>query len=463
MKLILLTLSMLMAGAVYTPPVNYAPSDTSDNPYIMVDIDSVEKNYIRYFGHSTIGSLPAELVVPDGQFDNTQAMMDAKYPEYKTKYLFNDQKSILGFDAPSMSDITRLTIKIRFKTFAKVDFLNFFPKYLEETFVIQAANRYQPYSYYSLHNDITGADTKEDFLTNYTIPYIGTVSDIISLQSSLDNASKLHDSFNIKDTDPNFEYVIDNPALGKNYYSISSSNLADKDFYVIMPCFFDVNRVWISIAGEDTDGNPVEDGLDTSGVPYTHDDIDGVTYKYIDLDPFTARSVYFSDISTIVSIEAIGDDVGGQVEQPYLRFGDFDFHADAFKVLLKEFWITDSGEYINNTSDRFIVLSGYDAVVSEVMSGDVTIRVSYDSDGFAVYQNIVGTDGIENPSEDTEAPGDSDSWWDDYFVNPLSDVFSTITLVLRIVLLVVGLGLIAWAVILIVRYLNASKKKGGKK
>jgi hypothetical protein len=96
------------------------------------------------------------------------------------------------------------------------------------------------------------------------------------------------------------------------------------------------------------------------------------------------------------------------------------------------------------------------------MSGDVTIRVSYDSDGFAVYQNIVGTDGIENPSEDTEAPGDSVSWWADYFVNPLSNVFETIGFVLRIVFLVVGLGLIAWAVILIVRYLNTSKKKGGK-
>jgi hypothetical protein len=451
---------MLMAGAAYTPPVNYAPSDTSDNPYIMVDTDSIEKNYIKYIGHSTIGSPPSELVVPDGQFANTQAMMDAKYPEYKTTYLFKDQKSILGFDAPSMSDITRLTIKIRFKTFAKVDFLNFFPKYLEETFVIQSANRFQPYSYYALHNDISGADTKEDFVSNYTLPYIGKISDIVSLQNSLNESTKLTDPLNVKDTVADFQYVIDNPAFGNNYYSISSSNLADKDFYVIMPCFFDINRVWISIAGEDTDGNPVEDGLDVSGVPKTYD-IDEVTYKYIDLDPFTARSVYFSSTSTIVSIVAIGDDVGGQVEQPYLRFGDFDFHADVFRVMLEEFWITDTGEYINYVSDRFVVLPGYDAVVSEVMSGDVTIRVSYDSDGFAVYQNIVGTDGIENPSEDTEAPGDSVSWWDDYFFNPLTDALATFGLVLRIVLLVTGLGLVAWAVILITRSLNKSKK-GGK-
>lgn len=465
MKLILLTLSMLIAGAVYTPPVNNAPADTSENPYIMVDTDSIAKNYIRYLGHSTIGSLPEDLVIPDEQFANTQAMMEAKYPEYKTKFLFADQKSIIGFDAPSMADITRLTIKIRFKTFAKIDFLNFVPKYLEETFVIKASNRYQPYSYYSLHgaNGVSGSDNKTDHMINYSIPYIGSVGDILSLQDNLENAVPNDDSiWNITRSEKDFRYVIDNPAFGKNYYSISSSNLAEKDFYVIMPCFFDVNRVWISIAGEDINGDPVLDGLDSSGVPFT-EDIGNETYKYIDVDPFTARSVYFSAVSTIISIEAFGDDVGGQVEQPYLRFGDFDFHTSTFNILLKEFWITDSGEYINYPTDRFVILSGYDAVVSEVMSGEVTIRITYDSEGFAVYQNIVGTDGIENPFDGTEAPGDSSSWWDDYFFNPLTDALATLGLVFRIVLLVAGLGIIATVVIFIVQSLNKSKKKGGKK
>jgi hypothetical protein len=464
MKLILLTFSMLMAGAVYTPPVNNAPNDISDNPYILVDTESVEKNYIRYYGHSTIGSVPEDLVIPDNQFANTQAMMEAKYPAFKTKFLFKDQRSILGFDAPTMSSISRLTIKIRFKTFAKIDFLNLVPKYLEETFVIQAANRYQPYSYYSLHgaNGVADSNNKTEHMENFSIPYIGSVGDILLLEDNLENAIPNDDSiWNITRSEKDFRYVIDNPALGKNYYSISSSNLATKDFYVIMPCFFDVNRVWISVAGEDTDGNPIKDGLDSSGVPFTKD-IGGTSYKYIDLDSDSVRSVYFSDTSTIVSIEVTGDDVGGHENEPYIRFGSYNFQNDSFDILLKEYWITDTGEYINSVEDRFVVLPGYDAVVSYVFTGDAKIRVSYQSDGFAVYQNVVGNDGIENPSEGTSAPGDSSSWWDDYLLNPLSDVFSTITLVLRIVLLVAGLGLIAWAVILIVRSLNKSKK-GGKK
>ncbi len=363
-----------------------------------------------------------------------------------------------------MSSISRLTIKIRFKTFAKIDFLNLVPKYLEETFVIQAANRYQPYSYYSLHgaNGVADSNNKTEHMENFSIPYIGSVGDILLLEDNLENAIPNDDSiWNITRSEKDFRYVIDNPALGKNYYSISSSNLATKDFYVIMPCFFDVNRVWISVAGEDTDGNPIKDGLDSSGVPFTKD-IGGTSYKYIDLDSDSVRSVYFSDTSTIVSIEVTGDDVGGHENEPYIRFGSYNFQNDSFDILLKEYWITDTGEYINSVEDRFVVLPGYDAVVSYVFTGDAKIRVSYQSDGFAVYQNVVGNDGIENPSEGTSAPGDSSSWWDDYLLNPLSDVFSTITLVLRIVLLVAGLGLIAWAVILIVRSLNKSKK-GGKK
>lgn len=467
MKNLVLFVSLLIAGASYTPPVNNAGEPgSSGNAYVYIDSNTVVKNYIRFFGHPE-NSLPVseELFVLDEQFGEYRQMMAEKYVGYQSIFNFEQKRSILGFDAPSLKSIDRVTVSIKFKIYKNWDLGGWFPQIAQEDFVIKSSNRYQPYGYYALHglNGVSGSDTKLDHMSNYSIPYIGTVSDILALEDNLDAAVANDDSiFNITRSVNNFEYVIDNPALGDNYYSILSSNLATKQFYVVMPCYYDISQVWISVAGIDINDDPVLDGLDSSGVPFTTD-IGGQTYKYIDLNSTSVRSVYFSEVSTIRSIVVSGVDVGGHEVEPYIRFGDYDFTENDFNVLLNEFHLTDTGEYINSLQPAFTVLSGYDAVVSAVLLGDFNIRIFYTSEGIAVYQNIVGIDGIENPISEPVAPGDSSSWWDDYFFNPLTDALATLGLVFRIVLLVVGLGVITTVIIFIVQNLNKSKKGGHKK
>lgn len=458
MKLLFGLLFPLVLGGIVNPPIS-SSTEVSSLPYVTIDSDTVVKNYIRFFGHPE-NSLPAseELFVLDEQFGEYRQMMVEKYKGYQSIFDFEKKRSILGFDAPSLSSIDRVTVSIKFKIYKNWDIFCLFPQIAQEDFVIKSSNRYQPYSYYALHgvNGVSGSDTKLDHMSNYSIPYIGTVSDILALEDNLAAAVANDDSFfNITRREKNFEYVIDNPAPGNNYYSISSSNLATKQFYVVMPCYFDISYVWISVAGTNVDDEIVSDGLDDNGESF----IDPITgSKYIDFGTDTPRSIYFTDNTVITEVRIAQSSID---DTRVLSFGDFDFGNNTFVTLVKSFSMLADGSHYTGAS--FVLLAGYDAVLEQGEDDYSMIRIYYESDGFAVYQNIVGTDGIENPISEPVAPGDSSSWWDDYFFNPLTDVFATLGLVFRIVLLVAGLGIIAMVVIFIVQTLNKSKTKGGKK
>lgn len=428
MKTLLLFLSMVTLGGVFSPGTQYSePILNSPDPggnastYIQIDEKDIVRDTIRWTVDSAYQLLTDN---PDGwpadnQYSETSALIQSRYgSKYKTDFITNKQREIIGFDAPQLTSIDRLTLRIRYKIFKKTDIFNWYPEIAEDSFVIKASNFYQPFSLYRMLFAVQFPtenldDTKEFFVDNCTIPYIGRPTDIEALEDRLGALEQYPSDLSLgPGTRPilDYPYVLDDPAWFENYRTVKLEELYQKQFYVILPCFFSIEQVWISVAGVDEDGNIVSDGLDPSGVPKTAD-IDGVIYKYVDMGSESTRSVYFSQIAKIQKIVVSGSDVGGQENQPYLTFGDYNFKDNVFVSTIKEYWITDTGNYINATVDKFDIFTGYDAVLSFVPEGEFVIRIYYTSNGFAVYQNILGQDGVENPVTVTPDQNDDVPGW----------------------------------------------------
>lgn len=435
MKTLLLLLSLAVLGGALPhqdgrDPQPHQLNTVTDTVYVTIDEKTVVDSKIRY-NHGFEENYPEESVVVDEQFADTKAMMESKYPEFKTSYLFQDRRTILGFDAPTLSSISRLTLRIRFKMYGKIDIFNLSPKVKEENFIIKASNRYQPYNYYYFHDSVSGAETKEDYINNFTIPYIGRPSDIVALENKLAASQDLTGSiWGAKNAERDFSSVIDNPAWGDNYYSISRDPLKNKGYYVVMPCFFDITQAWISVAGVDTNGNPVLDGLDTTGLPY----IDELTQlKYVDIGYGTTRAIYFTEHAIIKEVNVIS---GHVVDTASVAFGDYDFAENEWKTQLATYGFNPMQLEYEGLS--LSVPIGNFAVFTPD-SGDAVLRVFYQSLGAAVYVNILGSDGVEIPVTET---GPTTTAYDE---STIPDTFwSTLSLLLAAVGILVGGSIIAW-------------------
>lgn len=420
---------MITLSGVFSPgttkisePILNSP-DTGGNAseYILIDEKDVVRDTIRWTVDSTYELLTdnPEGWPADYQYSETSALIQSRYgSKYKTDFITNKQREIIGFDAPQLTSIDRLTLRIRYKIFKKTDLFNWYPEIADDTFVIKTSNFYQPFSLYRMLMAVrfpveTLDDAKQYFVDNCTIPYIGRPTDIEALEDRLSTLEQYPSDYSLAGPRPilDYPYVLDDPAWFENYRTVKLEGIYQKQFYVILPCFFNIDQVWISVAGVDTDGNIVSDGLDSSGVPHTYDNCDSEIYKYIDMGSESTRSVYFSNISKIQKITVSGNDVGGDEIQPHLTFGDYNFQDNVFLTTIKEFWITDTGDYINSEGDKFDIFTGYDAVLSFVPEGEFLIRIYYTSSGFAVYQNIVGQDGVENPVTVTPDHNDDVTDW----------------------------------------------------
>lgn len=444
MKSLLLLLSLAMIGGSLTPPVETNNAINSNTIY--VDATNAKFNLIVNKHDNARTGADVDFVGSDSSIN-----ILGELPDFGDYRVDGNYRSIISFDAPQMKTIDRLTLRIKHNMYRQWDYAQWFPETFVDSYVIKAGGLYTPYGSQWMTN-VTGVNS----INTISCPNIGVPQDLIDLEARLGGLSAVTSGIYQGIWQSDYKYLID--AGYGNTKSISNSDIASRSFYVVLPMSYTAVETWISVAGTDQNDLPVIDGLDFNG-DATRTTLDGFDYKYVDFGIDTPRSLYFTHRATIKSIDVISATVDAT---RLLSFGDYNFADNIFTLKLKDFALADDSASYEDES--LVVLPGYDAVLFQASGATCSLRIIYDSDGVAVYQNIVDENGVENPI--TEDPyGNTDFNIGDWFSDlpDLGPLLELLTQILKIVLVVGGIGLFVWFIVLIARSSSKPSKSSNTK
>lgn len=296
--------------------------------------------------------------------------------------------TIVGFNSDTVfNTIDRMTIQSDYYSYAWWDLFHLSPALKSYQDVISSSDLRRPIVPF------------EDNLVALTgLPLVGFVSDLIAYQVG------------------KTEFLMDYEEQ-QNSLTVSESSLNDYDYYLIIPVPNTIETIMVSVAGLTVDGY-VDDGLDENGIPYTEDGL-----SYIVVNPFTIKSIYFTESTIIKKIT-----ISGLVSNDEVNFivANYDHVEDKWQEPSITHSFTANGEFsvYGLVAARQLGLFVYDGVAN------YSIKLYYESEGFVVYTNVVGSDGTIMPS--FEEPANL-PWWGEYL--------AMLQGIVRIVLLVLGIAL----------------------